>query len=209
MEPAGRFGNLAAALLVGGASQRMGSDKAQLPLDGSALATRIARVLAAISEELWLVGGSPPADAPGRRIADLPGPQCSLRGLASALRACEAEWVLVVATDLPLVSAELLLGLAAWPDADAVVPRDARGTHALCARYRKRAVLPIAEQRLAAGELALRGVLDAVATSYVEGETLAALDPDAMALVNVNTPEELARARAWLASRGPTRASAR
>jgi molybdopterin-guanine dinucleotide biosynthesis protein A len=122
----------------------------------------------------------------------------------SALRACRAESLLVVATDLPLVTAELLLGLAAWPDADAVVPRDARGTHALCARYRKLAVLPVAEARLASGELALHFVLDAVATSYVEGAALSALDPDGMALANLNTTEELARAEAWIASRVQT-----
>lgn len=198
MEPAGRLGNVAAALLLGGASRRMGRDKAHLTLAGVEFATRLARLLDALTEELWLVGGEPPAQAPGRRVADPTGPRCALRGLVAALEVCTAECVLVVATDLPLLTAELLLGLVAWPAADAVVPRDAEGAQPLCALYRRAAVLPVARQRLAAGELALRGVLDAVATSYVEGDALRALDPEGRALLNLNTPADLARAERLL-----------
>src|SRR5262245_57302483 len=105
----------------------MGRDKARVEIAGEAAATRLARQLDALCEELLLVGGDPPAAAPGRRVADVEGPRCALRGLVGALAAARAERVLVLATDLPLASDALLLGLIAWPEADVVAPSDAEG----------------------------------------------------------------------------------
>jgi len=173
----------------------MGRDKAHVEFDGTPAAERIARLLAGLVSEVLIVGGSPPAVAGARAVADVDGPQCSLRGLASALAAASSNRVLVVATDLPFVTPDLLLALVAWPEADAVVPRDANGRHALCALYHRDAVLPLARERLASGVLQLRGLLDAIEPAYVEGEALERLDPDGAVLTNVNTPEELATAR--------------
>jgi len=187
----GRVSNVAGAVLVGGASSRMGTDKAHCEVEGVPFATHIAQLLSRFFVEVLLVGGDPPPDAPGRRVADAEGPQSSLRGLVSALQGATTERVLVVATDMPLVSAELLLALTAWPEHDAVVPRYEGQAHPLCAIYRREPTLAVARERLAAGELRLRGVLDRLDTVYFEAEDLLAVDPGALALVNVNTPEEL------------------
>ena len=197
----GRLANVAAALLVGGASSRMGQDKAAMPVAGESAATRLARRLEALCEELLLVGGEPPADAPGRRVPDLPGPRCALRGLTSALAAARAERVLVLATDLPLVGDALLLGLCAWPEADAVLARDSQGPQPLCGVYRREPVLARAQARLAAGErLALRDLLAELETRVLPEDVQRVLDPDGNALTNVNTPEELAQLEARLRS---------
>lgn len=195
----GRLANVSAALLVGGASSRMGGDKARVELAGEPAATRLARRLAALCEEVLLVGGDPPEGAPGRRVADVEGPRCALRGLVSALGAARSERVLVVATDLPLVSEALLLALVAWPEADAVVARDAQGPQALCGVYRRAPAQAVAARRLADGRrLALRGLLDELDTRVLPEDVLRAVDPDGDALHNVNTPEDLARAEARL-----------
>jgi len=194
--PGGTLATISAALLTGGASSRMGCDKAHLEIDGLPLASRISRLLAALFEDVLIVGGNPPATARGRRVPDPEGPQCALRGVVAALAAASCERVLLVATDLPLLSADLLLALVAWPEADAVVPRTASGLHPLCALYRRDPVLAVARARLAEGRLALQGLLDAVDTTALEEADLARVDPDGNALSNVNTPEDLARARA-------------
>ncbi|MCG8588490.1 MAG: molybdenum cofactor guanylyltransferase [Proteobacteria bacterium] len=192
----GRFENIAAALLVGGASTRMGRDKASLVLGEVPFAVRLARLLASCCDEVLLVGGEEaPPDAPGRFVADGAGPPSSLRGLVSALEAASAERVLVVATDLPLLSPELLLGLCAWPARQAVVPRDAKGVHPLCALYEREPVLEVARKSLAAGRLALHELLERLDVGFVEGQALAELDPDGTALSNVNTPRDLSRVR--------------
>lgn len=195
----GRLRTATGAVLLGGASSRMGRDKARLELGGEALALRQARLLAGLFEEVLLVGGEPPAGAPGRAVADPPGERSALRGIVGALEAASAPWVAVVATDLPTLSADLVLGLvaSATPGVDAVVPRRQR-PEPLCALYRVEGVLPEARARLAAGELVLRGLLDALAVTWLEGEDLARVDGDA-ALLNVNTPEQW---RAFVEARG-------
>jgi molybdopterin-guanine dinucleotide biosynthesis protein A len=198
----GRLATVSGAVLTGGASERMGSDKARLELGGIAWATRVAAVLGAICSEVLLVGGNPPKDALGRRVPDPEGPVCALRGLVAALDAARAERVLVVATDLPLVTPELLLALVAWPEADAVVPRSEEGPHPTCALYRREPVLAAARERLGAGRLGLRGVLDAVDTAWIGPEDLARVDPDGLALANLNTPEDLARVEESLRGAG-------
>ncbi len=178
----------------------MGSDKATLTVAGVPGATRVARLLASLFEEVLLVGGSPPPDAPGRFVPDVEGPRCALRGLVGALAASDAPRVLVAATDLPLLTADLLLALVAWPEAAAVVPRSADGAHPLCALYARDAVLPLARANLASGRLAPTGLLASVETAWLEGPDLALVDPDGLALFNANRPEDLARAEAHLAS---------
>jgi molybdopterin-guanine dinucleotide biosynthesis protein A len=216
----GRLANVSAALLIGGASTRMGRDKASLTLSGVAMATRLARLLDAMVDDVLLVGGAPPEDAPGRRIADVDGPASSLRGLVSALEAARAPRLLVIATDLPFVTPALLLGLVARPPAGAVVPRrsvatqalegdgvrttaPSAGSHPLCGVYDVAAALPVAREHLAAGRLALRAMLDRLQVDFVEGDDLAALDPDGHALDNANTPQE------WVAVEARCRAGSR
>lgn len=202
LEP-GRLATFSAAVLTGGASARMGRDKATLELGGTPLATRLARLLDRLFEEVLLVGGRPPPHAPGRFVPDPEGPVCALRGLAAALEAARNPRVLVVATDLPLLTPAVVLALVAFPEADAVVPRCARGLQPLCAVYRRERILPLARERLAAGELALRGLLDVVETRELGPDDLARVDPNGLAFTNVNTPEQLARAESLLRAAAP------
>lgn len=200
----GRLATVSAAILLGGASRRMGHDKARLSIDGVAAVTRLARACEKLFDDLLLVGGDPPEGAPGRRIPDPPGPSSPLRGLVGALEAARAARVLVVATDLLLVTPDLLLALVAWPEADAVVPRPAAGPQPLCALYRRETVLPVAKQRLASGDLSLRGLLDTIdEVSFLDAGDLCEIDPEDSALANVNTPEDFERALGMLRNREP------
>jgi molybdopterin-guanine dinucleotide biosynthesis protein A len=202
--PDGRIATVSAALLAGGASSRMGCDKAHLSVGGEAAATRIARLLASLFEDVLLVGGDPPAEAPGRRVEDPEGPVCALRGLTRALEAARCERVLVVATDLPLLTPDLLLALVAWPEADVVLPRTDDGWHPLCALYRRDTALPAAQRQLASGALALRDLIAELDVHPLDSADLAALDPDGIALSNVNEPADLARVESLLARVPPS-----
>lgn len=185
-----RFADTAAAVLLGGASTRMGCDKARLEWGGRALATRQAELLAHDFDELLLVGGEPPKGTPGRAVPDPEGEPSSLRGIVGALEAAHAPWVFVVATDMPALTHELVLGLVALrsADADAVVPRTDR-PQPLCALYRRAAAAPVARERFERGEPTLRGLLDALRVTWLEGADLDRVGgPDALA--NVNTPAE-------------------
>ena len=187
--PDGRIANVAGAVLLGGASRRMGSDKARRPFDGVAAATRASRLLAAHFEDVLLVGGDPPPDAIGRRVDDVAGPRCALRGLVAALEAARADRVLVVATDLPRLTPALVLALVAWPAADVVVPRRAGRLEPLCALWSRERAGAAARSNLEAGALALHALVDRLDARFLEGADLDAVDPDGTALANANTPE--------------------
>ncbi len=174
VHPEGRIANIAGAVLTGGASW-MGSDKAHMEIGGEPAATRMASLLETIFEDVILAGGDPPASAPGRRVPDPEGPTCALRGLVTALEATRVDRVLVLATDLPFVSAELLLALVAWPEADVVAPRVGGHAHPLCALYRRDPVLSVAREQLTGKRLALQTLLDAVEVEYLEDADLARL----------------------------------
>jgi molybdopterin-guanine dinucleotide biosynthesis protein A len=193
MEAGSRIANVSAALLLGGESTRMGRDKAWLEIGGEPAAVRLATLLASLFDDVLLVGGDPPAAAPGRRVPDLEGPRCALRGLASALAAAREARVLVLATDLMAMTPDLLLALVAFPEADAVVPRAGGVAQPLCAIYRRAPALAAAQRSLAGGRLALMSVLDPLAPRWLEGDDLAAVDPDGHALRNVNTPDDYAQ----------------
>ena len=190
------LGQVTGALLLGGDSTRMGRDKAHLDWQGESWSTRSARRLARVFGETLLVGGRPEEAAPGRHVEDPPGPTCALRGLVGALTAATSPRVLVVATDLPFLSIDLLLALTAWPERDIVVPSDAGGDHPLCAIYRREVCLPIASAHLDSGRLSLRELLAEVDTDRVSLEALGLSDLTPSPLSNINTPAELAQLEA-------------
>ncbi|HEU4430064.1 MAG TPA: molybdenum cofactor guanylyltransferase [Myxococcota bacterium] len=193
MDGPSRIANVSAALLLGGESTRMGRDKALLEIGGEPAAVRLAALLSSLFEDVMLVGGDPPERAHGRRVPDAEGPRCALRGLATALASAREERVLVLATDLMAMTPDLLLALVAYPEADAVVPRAGGVAQPLCAIYRRVPALSAARRSLASGRLALMSVLDQLALRWLEGDDLAAVDPDGHALRNVNTPDDYAQ----------------
>ena len=186
------LGNVTGALLLGGESTRMGRDKARLEWRGETLSTRAARLLAGLFSETLLVGGDPEQVAPGRRISDPSGPGCALRGLVGAFEAATSPRVLVIATDLPFLSEDLLLALTAWPESDVVVPADDDGDHPLCAIYRRDVCLPVARANLDSDRLSLRDLLADVDSDRVSLENLGLADLGSAPLTNINTPDELA-----------------
>lgn len=194
--PASLLGSVSGALLLGGESTRMGRDKAHIEWHGETLSTRTARLLARLFEEILLVGGDPGSDAPGRYVADPSGPRCALRGLVGALASATSPRVLVVATDLPYLSEDLLLALTAWPESGVVIPSDEDGAHPLCAIYQREICLPVARANLEAGRLSLRELFSSVDHCRVSLEDLGVMDLEPPPLTNVNTPEALAQLEA-------------
>jgi molybdopterin-guanine dinucleotide biosynthesis protein A len=155
--------DVAAVLLAGGRSRRMGSDKALLPLDGMPMVQRIAGRLREVTDEVLLSAGDPSAYG----FLQLPfvpdrfpdrGP---MAGLHAAMLHTSRPRVLLLACDLPRVSAVLLRHAIRQANGfDIVVPVTSDGCpHPVCAVY-GRACLPTLERNLQAGDNRLVSLLD-------------------------------------------------
>jgi molybdopterin-guanine dinucleotide biosynthesis protein A len=175
----GRQG-VAGALLVGGASTRFGSPKALARFEGETLAERGHRVLTEAFEEVIVVGKAADGlELPFPVLDDGNDVRAAIVGVAAAVRLAEADRVVVLPTDMPLVTAELLHALADAADgAEAAVPHSGPLPGAYC-----RSSLPVLERRIAAGDLALYR-----ACMELEPRTI---QWDEGMLRNVNTPGDL------------------
>lgn len=126
-----------AVLLAGGKSSRMGRDKAFLEIEGQPLWRRQIETLRALSPTQLMISG-PPREAwrEFEIIADVIAGAGPLAGVATALRKCTSPRLVVLAVDLPEMSADFLRPLlAGCSDDHGVVPRSSRGLEPLAAVY--------------------------------------------------------------------------
>ena len=184
-----------AAILIGGKASRFeGKDKSALLVEGRTILSRQLDALTDVSTDVMLVGRESGASGPdARRVADIV-PGCGpLSGLHAALSNARYEATLLLACDMPFVSAPLLrhlLSLAGGAHApDIVVPRTERGYHPLCAVY-SRACLEPAARRLARGDFKLVSLFDEMRVRVVTADALEAFGAPDRLLANVNTSTE-------------------
>jgi molybdopterin-guanine dinucleotide biosynthesis protein A len=183
------------AVLVGGASARMGRSKALIELGGVPLVERAsAALLAAGLEVVWVAKEGDPIPASGVAVWVESRPE--RHPLAGVLEALERAGrpVLVCACDMPFVTPALVKHLAGL--AGTAVPEADGRLHPLLARYDP-AAAPVLGAALEQGMPVHEAVRDAGATIVPEEEIAAFGDP-AHLLFNVNTPADLARAEALL-----------
>jgi len=175
-----------AFILAGGASRRMGTDKSQLLIDRQTFADRIAETLSQVADSVALVGGQT------ARVADVYPQWGALGGIHGALAACKSDWAIVVACDLPFVTAELFSFLASFClDHDAVVAIQQDGRpQPLAALYRVDPCLQRATELIEAGRRRPLDLLDAVNTRWVKFDELTNLDQAESFFVNINTPSD-------------------
>lgn len=179
-------------LLTGGASRRLGTDKATIVFDGETLAARAGRVLSTVCDPVVEVG---PGVSGLRAVREEPAGSGPLAALVAGADAIGADApLLLLACDMPFVDVALLELLATWPGEGTVVPVAGERVQYTCARYGA-ATLDRARTELAAGGRALKQVVDDTSASLVDETQWRAVAPP-HAFVDVDTPEDLARLRA-------------
>ena len=164
----------------------MGRDKALLPIEGLALVERTAERVRAAAGNVTLIG------APGRYahlelpvVPDLIEDCGPIGGLHTALKMTHADWNLLVACDMPGLTAEFLgelLEAARECGGTCLAPRTESGWHPLCAVYHRRAT--------GAVESAIEHKLFKMHDLLTVLEAVSWPVADASMLENVNTPLE-------------------
>jgi molybdopterin-guanine dinucleotide biosynthesis protein A len=185
---------VAAYILAGGKSSRMGRDKALLDFGGTPLILRIASLAQPLTGAPAIVG--PPDRYANLNLRVIPDDAAGigpLGGIATALRDSREPWNLILGCDLPLLTSEWLAYLidrALVSAADAIVPQSAAGAEPLCAMYRKSCEANVAKS-IARGVRKVTGCLAALKIERIEPHEWKAFDACGLLFRNLNSLKDI------------------
>jgi len=209
-----RYRQVAGFILAGGASSRMGVDKGLLDFGGVPLILRTAQLIEPLVTEVTVVGSPHRYSSLGLRVipdnfhetrgrgvtAKLNcGP---LAGISTALAETSSPWNLILACDLPYLSAgwiDWMLTRATRSHGDAVVPQTERGLEPLAAIYRRECAPTIADA-LASGMRKVTDIIQKLRLDVVHPGKWTSIDPGRLVLKNMNAPGDYEEALKWKAA---------
>jgi len=198
-------GGLTGIVLAGGASRRMGRNKALLDLGGRPLIARVVERLAVVCAEVLVVAGDvePYGELGVPLVEDRFRGVGVLGGLHAGLEAAAHELALAVGCDMPFLRPDLLQAFARWADGfDVAILRQGEQVEPLHGAYR-RTCLPAIETAIQAGRRRIISFFQHVQVRYVMPEEVIPFDPGLRSFRNVNTPQEWETARAqWETGEG-------
>lgn len=194
-------------ILAGGASKRMGKDKALLPVKGVPMIKRVVDVALKISSEVIIVTN-------GRRssknISNVIGDGVTiiedeergwgpLMGILTGCKKARAEYVAVVPCDAPFLNPKVLSELFKRAEGhDAAIPLWPNGfLEPLHSVYKREAVLKVVEELIKKGSRSIVHLIESLKdVIYVPIEELKLIDEKLLTFFNVNTPRDLLTAEA-------------
>lgn len=184
---------IAAIVLAGGKSSRMGQDKALIKLGVRTLLNQICTLARECATQVYVVTPwiEKYQDVLPLGCALIPEPkdnQCPLGGFITGLHYVEQDWVLLLACDLPLLTTEVVKQWCSIlprveDKAIALLPKSSKGWEPLCGFYRSNC-LPLLKTYWQRGGKSFQ--------SWLSSQTVQELSiDDPQILFNCNTPEDL------------------
>lgn len=175
-----------------------GQPKALLELGGKRIIERVVDVVGGVLDDLLIVTNTPERyaflDLP--MVADAFPDGGALGGLYTGLRAAGGDAAFTVACDMPFLHPSIVrMVVERAGEGDVVIPRTGGQLETMHAVYGKRCLAPM-EARLRAGRLKIVGFFPDVRVVEIDAAALGEHRAPEIAFMNVNTPEELAQARA-------------
>jgi molybdopterin-guanine dinucleotide biosynthesis protein A len=188
-------------ILAGGKSVRLGRDKIMEAVGGTSLLELVAaRVQALVGEIIIVVGEERSLPELGRSgstrtVADIHPGKGSLGGIYTGLAASKTFYNLIIAADMPFLNPSLLGYILEVSEGfDFVLPRIDSFFEPLHAVYSKNCIEP-AELLLKQGKMVITELFNYVKVRHVEEEEIDRFDPRHLSFFNINTQEDLERAR--------------
>lgn len=188
-----KIAGVTAAILAGGTSRRMGTNKALLKIDNMPIITRCYQTLARLFREVIIVTNTPEEYAflPCRKVPDIFPEIGSIAGLHSALVHSKTERTFVTACDMPFIEPATIRYLCELQQSeyDAVIPFSAGGQEPLHAVYSDKCGV-IFENAILGNERKILDILPRMHTRQVTWDEIERLSGSERSFLNVNTPEE-------------------
>lgn len=188
-----------AVIMAGGDSQRMGRDKASLVLGEQTLMQRVAEIMQVVFPQVVVSVRTPRADIALPQVCDVFSDLGPLAGLCAGLDYASQDgvpWIFAVATDMPFLRPALIEQLANYRSGvDAVVPLVDGHPQPLAAFYSIDALPAVRALATGEGKRSLRAALERLQVAYVHAADLITADPGLDSFVDLDTPEDLAKAK--------------
>jgi len=186
-------------ILAGGENSRFsGKNKALVSIGGKRILDRIYEVFTILFDKIILVTNDPLQymEWDFDIVTDIFPVRSSLTGIHTGLFYITTPYAFFVACDIPFIKKELIGILLdnVEPGIDIVIPETSKGVEPLCSVYSKRCFKPIEEQ-LEKKSLKIQRVFQKVRVKKISEDILRTIDPDLVSFSNINTPDDLARAK--------------
>ena len=186
-------------ILAGGKNSRFsGKNKALVRIGEKRILDRIYEVFSLLFDKIILVTNDPLQylEWDFDIVTDIFPIRSSLTGIHTGLFYLTTPYAFFVACDIPFIKKELIEILldSVEPGIDIVIPETSKGVEPLCSVYSKRCFKPIEEQ-LEKKSLKIQRVFQKVRVKKIPEDILRTIDPDLVSLYNINTPDDLARAK--------------
>jgi molybdopterin-guanine dinucleotide biosynthesis protein A len=192
--------NLTLAIMAGGKSSRMGTDKSFVQLLGKPMIEHLLEKVAGLGQSETILITNRPDEYHHLHLpmyGDVLPDKGSLGGIYTAIHHSHNPYTIVIACDMPFVNAQLLkymISLCEGDSFDVIVPRVDGYPEGLHAIYNKACLDPI-RQRLDAEKLKVMGFYKDVRVRYLDEPEYQQFDSKGLSFYNVNTPQELEEAR--------------
>jgi len=184
-------------VLAGGKSRRFGRNKAVELFEGERLIERQVRTLRSLFPEVMVVSNTPEffLDLNVTVVQDLIPGRGPLGGIYTGLLLAQGDSIFVSACDMPFLQLPVIRRmLDLFSGHDVVVPRLGAYLEPLHGIYSPRCV-PYIKQMLDREELQVIRFFPSLRVAYLDEQELRELDPAGLSFFNINTPEDLERAR--------------
>ena len=176
--------NASAYILIGGQSQRFGSQKWKVQIDGKAVLDHLWEKCCNFGSR-WVVGKDQPVEMDKPFIVDKLNLQSPFNGLYTALNHTQSEWNLILSCDLPLLTATVIEKL--WrkkhKKSYGVIPKTRKGLEPLAGFYNRR-LMSLLHSRLDNEDFSLQSLIEN------EDFNIINMDSDKDSFFNMNKPED-------------------
>jgi len=175
-----------AYILIGGQSQRFGSRKWKVQIDGKPVLDHLWEKCSDFGSR-WVVGKDQPFELDKPFIADKLILRAPFNGLYTALHHTQSEWNLILSCDLPLLTATVIEQL--WRkihnhnNSYGVIPKTKKGLEPLAGFYNRR-LISLLNSKLDNKDFSLQSLIEN------ENFTIVTMDSDKDAFFNMNTPDD-------------------
>ncbi len=190
-------------ILSGGLNSRFdGKNKALLSVGGRRIIDRLLDVFSGLFDEIILVTNDPQHFLKWDLtiVTDVFDLRSSLTGIHTGLFYMKNPYAFFSACDTPFLKKEIVEILVEQIEQkiDIIMPETAAGFEPLCAIYSKRCLKP-AEDHLRANKVKIQWAFRSNRIKHIAENQLRPVDPELRSFLNINTPEDLARAEEMIA----------